>query len=167
MYATQRSIWSAAVQINVNVLHLPFHRVKAYIANGWDKNIVDPDPQKKYTLRKDLSVSQPKTTDDNCTCTAGANTNEWDGDGWPKGAYTQQIEGVLPAILTDNIVTISSPLVSECIRICIQGNVEKLVMMMTRAWLLILTQTLTTQLFRGAIVLHGSVYPGIICSFLS
>ena len=37
--------------------------------------------------------------------TAGASTNEWDTDGWPKGPYTQQIEGVLPALLTDDIVT--------------------------------------------------------------
>ena len=29
-----------------------FYRVKAYISNGWDKTIVDPDPQKKYTTRK-------------------------------------------------------------------------------------------------------------------
>ena len=86
-------------------LYLPLHRVKAYIANGWDKNIVDPDPQKKYTLRKDLSASQSKKTDDNCMYRAGASTNEWDADGWPKGPYTQQIEGVLLALLTDDIVT--------------------------------------------------------------
>ena len=36
---------------------------------------------------------------------AGASTNEWDADGWPKGSYTQQIERVLPALLTDDIVT--------------------------------------------------------------
>ena len=27
-------------------------------------------------------------------------------DGWPKGPYTQKIEGVLPAILTDDIITV-------------------------------------------------------------
>ena len=28
--------------------------MKAYIANGWDKRIVDPDPEKQYTRKKIL-----------------------------------------------------------------------------------------------------------------
>ena len=85
---------------------LPFDRVKAYIVNGWDKNIVNLDPQKKHTIWKGLSALQPKTMDVNCTCEAGTAMNEWDADGWPKGPYTQQIKGMLPAILTDDIITV-------------------------------------------------------------
>ena len=48
---------------------------------------------------------QPKTTDVNHMCGTGTATNEWDTDGWPKGPYMQRIEGVLPAVLTDDIVT--------------------------------------------------------------
>ena len=33
-------------------------------------------------------------------------TSEYDADGWPKGPYTQRIDGVLPAILTDDIITV-------------------------------------------------------------
>ena len=34
--------------------------------NGWDKSIVDPDPQKKYTLGTELAASQSKQADDDC-----------------------------------------------------------------------------------------------------
>ena len=91
-------------KFNGPCLYLPLHRVKAYIANGVDKNIVDPDPQKKYTLRKELSGSLPKQNVDDCK--SGASTNDLDSDGWPKGPYTQQIEGVLPSLLTEDIVTV-------------------------------------------------------------
>ena len=79
-----------------------YDRVKAYISNGWDKNIIDPDPQKKYTLRKGLLL-QPNLS--LCEARTDHDINEWDADGWPKGPYTQQVEGVLPCILTDDIVT--------------------------------------------------------------
>lgn len=36
------------------------------IVNGWDKSIVDPDPQKKYTLGTELAASQLKQADDEC-----------------------------------------------------------------------------------------------------
>ena len=89
-----------------------FYRVKAYISNGWDKTIVDPDPQKKYTARKaqaadSTTITAATTSVAAAGATAGSVSAEaaYDADGWPKGLYTQQIQGVLPAILTDDIIT--------------------------------------------------------------
>ena len=83
---------------------LLFRRVKSHIANWWDKKIVDPDPQKRYILQKNLSALKPKYTDVNFTCETGTTINEWVADGWPKGPYTQQ-NGVLPAVLNGDIIT--------------------------------------------------------------
>jgi len=41
-------------------------RSQTYSVNGWDKSIVDPDPQKKYTLGTELAASQSKQADDDC-----------------------------------------------------------------------------------------------------
>ena len=79
-----------------------YDRIKAYISTGWDKNIIDPDPQKKYMLRKGLLL-QPNLS--LCEARTDYDINELDADGWPKGPYTQQVAGVLPCILTDDIVT--------------------------------------------------------------
>ena len=95
-------------------LSLPLHRVKTYIVNGWDRSIVDPDPQKKYTLGTELAASQSKQADDDCKL--GARWNEQDLDGWPKGPCSQQSEEVclLPCLLTDVYLPIWNPLESKC-----------------------------------------------------
>ena len=36
-----------------------FYRVKAYNHNGWDKNTIDPDPNKKYAQVQLVSVAVP------------------------------------------------------------------------------------------------------------
>ena len=33
------------------------YRVKAFIDNGWDKKIVDPDPSKKHTQAQQAAVT--------------------------------------------------------------------------------------------------------------
>lgn len=68
--------------------------MKAYISNGWDKRIVDPDPNKQYTQRKAMIEQQSESADV---------LEDGVGD-WPKGPYTQQIEGVLPPMLTEEII---------------------------------------------------------------
>ena len=71
--------------------------MKAYISNGLDSRIVDPDPNKQYTRRK-AAIEQ-------CHDEAEDSVFELSsGKCWPKGPYTQQIEGVLPAVLTEEIV---------------------------------------------------------------
>ena len=39
-------------------------RVKAYISNGWDKRIVDPDPNRLYTHRRAVVEQQKGSADD-------------------------------------------------------------------------------------------------------
>ena len=60
---------------------------------------------KKYTLRKRSQVLPPTiNVSTECETTT---TSEYDADGWPKGPYTQRIDGVLhAAILTDDIITV-------------------------------------------------------------
>jgi len=69
--------------------------VKAYISNGWDSRIVDPDPNKQYTQRK---VATEQCHEDDSVVELSS------GKCWPKGPYTQQIEGVLPAVMTEEII---------------------------------------------------------------
>ena len=73
------------------------HRVKAYIDNGWDSRIIDPDPQKQYTIQK-LQLKGQCDEETKHFLTASID------DAWPKGPYTQQIEGILPPIFTDRII---------------------------------------------------------------
>ena len=50
-------------------------RVKAYISNRWDKNIINPDPQKKCTLRKGLLLQLKLSL---CEVRTDHDINEWD-----------------------------------------------------------------------------------------
>ena len=63
--------------------------------NGWDSRIVNLDPDKQYTWRK-AAIEQ---------CHDGEAENSVldlsNGKCWLKGPYTQQIEGVLPAVLPE------------------------------------------------------------------
>ena len=72
--------------------------MKAYISNGWDSRIVDPDPDKQYTQRK-AAIEQCHDGEAEDSVLELSN-----GKCWPKGPYTQQIEGVLPAVLTEEII---------------------------------------------------------------
>jgi len=81
------------VLIRLTELLKLYYRVKAYIENGWDSRIIDPDPQKLYTKQKHLQLKE-EVVDDG----AHEPANIID-DAWPKGPYTQQVEGVLPPIL--------------------------------------------------------------------
>jgi len=71
-------------------------RVKAYISNGWDSRIVDPDPNKQYTKRK-AAIEQCHEEEDSVVELSS-------GKCWPKGSYTQQIEGVLPVVMTEEVI---------------------------------------------------------------
>jgi len=81
--------------------------VKAFITNGWDKRIVDPDPDKKYTrVLLNAAATSEVSTDSNTAANqlqSHSNANS-ELDLWPKGPYTQQIHGILPTILTDDII---------------------------------------------------------------
>ena len=82
--------------------------VKAYIANGWDKRLVDPDPGKKYTrpLQNNASseVSANSSTATATTQLQSHSSADSEPISWPTGPYTQQIQGILPPILTDHII---------------------------------------------------------------
>ena len=69
--------------------------------------IFDPDPQKKYTAKKAQATADPTTAVAATTSAVATSSVEvaYDADGWPKCPYTQQIQGVLPAIITDDIIT--------------------------------------------------------------
>jgi len=69
--------------------------VKAYISNGWDSRIVDPTLDKQYT-RKKAEVEHHKDEDNVIELN--------DVECWPKGPYTQQIKGVLPPVLTEEVI---------------------------------------------------------------
>ena len=60
------------------------YRVKAFIANGWDKRIEHPDSSTVVE-----STIQSHVEPD---------------ESWPKGPYTQQIQGIIPSSITDDIV---------------------------------------------------------------
>ena len=77
--------------------------MKAYIHNGWDKNIVDPDPDKKYTQARLAAVAVPTDLQSYQLQSAQSNSSD-ESSSWPKGPYTQQIVGVLPPLLTDDII---------------------------------------------------------------
>ena len=79
-------------------------RVKAYISNGWDKRIVDPDPNKLYTQKQTLKDADNEELD-------GVPGEDHDhvSEDWPKGPYTQQIQGVLPPLLTEELIITHSP----------------------------------------------------------
>ena len=81
--------WCHCVDQALNCYNLLIYR---------DSRIVDPDPQKQYTTQKLQVKGNGDEVDEPC-CTAG----DID-DTWPKGPYTQQIEGVLPPIFTDSII---------------------------------------------------------------
>ena len=79
------------------------YRVKAYISNGWDKRIVDPDPKKQYTQRKALN-EQHAASPNHGLQEKSKEQSQADLSDWPKGPYTQQIEGVLPPLLTEELI---------------------------------------------------------------
>ena len=61
-----------------------------------DSRIIDPDPHKLYAIRKRQLKESPGNEADEAPSVID--------DTWPKGPYTQQIEGVLPPIFTDSII---------------------------------------------------------------
>ena len=61
-----------------------------------DSRIIDPDPHILYTIRKRQLKESPGNEADEAPSVID--------DTWPKGPYTQQIEGVLPPIFTDSII---------------------------------------------------------------
>lgn len=71
-----------------------------HISNGWDKKIVDPDPEKQYTQRKLVLHEQHASSSTGLL----EQTEQRDVNYWPKGPYTQQIEGVLPPVLTEELI---------------------------------------------------------------
>ena len=75
--------------------------MKAYISNGWDKRIVDPDPEKLYTQRKALNNPGVDGIASNDVNIQDEIQEQME---WPKGPYTQQIEGVLPPLLTEDLI---------------------------------------------------------------
>ena len=84
--------------------------VKAFIANGWDKRLVDSDPDKKYTRTLQNSASgsaSGKVSANSNTATATTQLQSHSSAdsqpvSWPMSPYTQQIQGILPPILTDH-----------------------------------------------------------------
>ena len=74
--------------------------VKAFIANGWDKRLVDPDPDKKYTLALQISKVSPDDSNVPSAQLQSHSSADSDLDSWPRGPYSQQIQGILPPIAT-------------------------------------------------------------------
>jgi len=72
--------------------------VKAYFSNGWDSRIVDPDPEKKQYTQRKAAIEQCHDEADSSVVELSS------GKCWPKGHYTQQINGVLPAVMTEDII---------------------------------------------------------------
>ena len=63
---------------------------------------------RRSTPLKKAQATDPTTAVAAATTSAEATSSAevaYDADGWPKGPYTQQIQGVLPAIITDDIIT--------------------------------------------------------------
>ena len=69
------------------------------MSNGWDKRIVHPDPNKLYTQKQALKDADNEELDG----VPGENHDHVSED-WPKGPYTQQIQGVLPPLLTEEFI---------------------------------------------------------------
>ena len=69
------------------------NRVKAFIANGWDKRTEDPNANNKNSSTSEMehTMSQLLLIDVEFAS-------------WPKGPYTQQIQGILPPLITENII---------------------------------------------------------------
>ena len=77
--------------------------MKAFIVNGCDQKIVDFDPD-KYTRTPQHAVSTVSDTTVTKLQFHTSTSSDYESDSWPRGPYTQQIQGILPSILTDDII---------------------------------------------------------------
>ena len=64
---------------------------------------MDPDPDKKYTLAFQINKVSPDSNAPSAQLQSHSSADS-DLDSWPKGPYSQQIQGILPPILTDDII---------------------------------------------------------------
>ena len=78
--------------------------VKSFIANGWDKTLVDPDPGKRHTRAQVIDAEASSSFQAPTTQLESHHNNEHNSDSCPTGPYTRQIQGVLPSTLTDDII---------------------------------------------------------------